>query len=115
MVIQIQPSIWEELWLLCGSFLLGSILMTGYSLFLILRVWIPHKGGAVVLEDILFWTVAAGAIFALLFLLNEGALRFYALASTGAGMSLSYRFIGKKVTALAEKCKAKWKKVLHKP
>ena len=83
--------------------------MTGYSLFLIMRVWIPHKRGAVVAEDALFWMVASMGIFTLLFLLNEGALRFYSL-----GMGLTYGLMGKKVTTFAENCKSKWKKVLHK-
>lgn len=96
------------------SFALGILLMAGYSLFLIMRVWIPHKRGAVVAEDALFWMVASMGIFTLLFLLNEGALRFYSLGSTALGMGLTYGLMGKRVTTFAEKCKSKWKKVLHK-
>ena len=101
--------------MLFGSFLLGAVLMTGYSLFLFLRGIVPHGRGAVILEDMVFWSVAAGAIFTLLYLLNEGSLRFYALASTGVGMELIFHFLGKKAVSRAGKCKAKWKKVLHKP
>lgn len=82
--------------------------MTVYNIFLILRVLIRHKKPIIVMEDTFFWILSSVAIFALLFLLNEGNVRFYALMSVALGMWFQYHLIGKRSRDFV-------KKVLRKP
>lgn len=93
---EVDPSIMEELWLLCSSFLLGAGLMIFYDLIRLSRALIPQGFWVVALEDAFFWTISSVAIFVLLFVFNEGRIRFYALLAVGLGMLLYYAFIGKR-------------------
>ncbi|SFQ42449.1 Spore cortex protein YabQ (Spore_YabQ) [Lachnospiraceae bacterium XBB1006] len=99
MWIQVQESIYEELKLLGGSFALGNLLMLVYGLILAARRMVRHPHRAIVWEDGGFWIVASGSIFWLLFVMNEGRLRFYALGSVAGGMWFHFRFITKKILA----------------
>lgn len=92
----VAPSISDELWLLGASFLLGIALMIFYDVIRLFRALIPQGFWAVAVEDILFWTVSSVAIFILLFVFNEGRIRFYALLSVGLGMLLYYVLVGKR-------------------
>ncbi len=94
-MIEINESIFQELELLVMSFVLGVVLMILYDIIRLFRMVKRQGAVAVAVEDLLFWAVASVAIFGLLFLLNEGNIRFYALASTMGGMIIYYRTIGK--------------------
>lgn len=95
-MMNVHPAIVSEIRLLFLSFLLGIILMVVYDLIRFTRVLIRHKAAIVFVEDIFFWVVASGAIFALLFLENGGRIRFYAMAAVGLGMLLWYVLVGRR-------------------
>ncbi|MBE5905735.1 MAG: hypothetical protein E7277_02930 [Lachnospiraceae bacterium] len=99
MWIQVQDSIYVELKLLGTSFLLGNLLMLLYGILLCLRRLVVHNRHVVAWEDGFFWVVASVSIFLLLFVMNEGQLRFYALASVALGMWLHFKVITKKILA----------------
>ncbi|MGN0169399.1 MAG: spore cortex biosynthesis protein YabQ [Lachnospiraceae bacterium] len=92
----VNPSILDELWLLGSSFLLGIGLMVFYDGIRLFRALIPQGFWAVALEDLVFWAISSIAIFVLLFVFNEGRIRFYALLAVGLGMLLYYAVIGKR-------------------
>lgn len=99
----INESIGNEVRLLVAAFVLGVVLMMLYDVIRLIRFMIKHRFLAVAVEDSIFWMIASLGIFALLFLLNEGNIRFYALGAVGIGMSVYYYRIGKK-----------WPKILKK-
>jgi spore cortex biosynthesis protein YabQ len=76
-----------------ADFLLVSLLwgvgMTAvYDCLRILRTAVRHASAVVAAEDFLYWIFATFALFVLLFSMNDGNLRWYALAGAGAGMWL---------------------------
>ena len=64
----------------------GVCLMAAYDVIRAWRRLMIHKKAAVILEDVLFWTLAAVAVFLLLFFQNNGIIRWYAIAAVGIGM-----------------------------
>lgn len=61
------------------SFLTGVGLMMVYDLLRLLRLVIVHKPFWIGVEDFCFWIYAAVMTFGLLYELNEGTLRGYAI------------------------------------
>ena len=92
----VDPSIVDELCLLAASLLLGIALMVLYDVIRLFRTLIRQGFWAVAVEDALFWVVSSIAIFILLFVFNEGRIRFYALLAVGLGMLSYYALIGKR-------------------
>lgn len=82
--------------LLVLSFALGIALMLIYDVIRFFRIVVGHGFWLVFIEDIIFWVIASGAIFALLFLENGGRIRFYAMAAVSVGMLLWYLIVGKR-------------------
>ena len=70
------------------SLLWGVGLTVVYDCLRSVRVAVRHASVAVAAEDFLYWIFAAFALFVLLFSMNDGKLRWYALAGAGAGMWL---------------------------
>ena len=77
-----------ESWFVLHSFLLGALITFFYDLFRILRRIIPHGIFWISLEDLIFWVMATGSIFYLLYYENNGMFRWIAVISAGAGMLL---------------------------
>ena len=67
------------------SFLLGAFITFCYDLFRILRRIIPHGIFWISLEDLVFWVMATGGIFYLLYYENNGMFRWFAVIGAGAG------------------------------
>lgn len=78
----------QEADFLLVSLLWGVGLTMVYDCLRIVRVAVRHASAAVAAEDFLYWIFAAFALFVLLFSMNDGNLRWYALAGAGAGMWL---------------------------
>ena len=70
------------------SFLLGAFITFCYDIFRILRRIIPHGIFWISLEDLIFWVMATGGIFYLLYYENNGMFRWFAVISAAAGMLL---------------------------
>ena len=77
-----------EGWFMLHSFLLGAFITFCYELFRILRRIIPHGIFWISLEDLVFWVMATGGIFYLLYYENNGMFRWFAVIGAGAGMLL---------------------------
>ncbi|MCI8466327.1 MAG: spore cortex biosynthesis protein YabQ [Lachnospiraceae bacterium] len=80
--------IYQEADFLLVSLLWGMGLTAVYDILRIARAAIRHASFVVAVEDFLYWIFAAFALFFLLFSMNDGNLRWYALAGAAAGMWL---------------------------
>ena len=83
------------------SFVTGVGLMVVYDLLRFLRIVIPHRPFWTGVEDLGFWIYAGIMTFGLLYEMNEGTLRGYAIAVVLLGMILYDRI-----------CSRIWLKVL---
>ena len=73
-------------WLSC--FITGAVITFIYDQIRIVRRVLPHGSVLVAVEDILFWFFAAIVIFSLLYRMNAGTLRWFAVFGLAAGMYL---------------------------
>lgn len=77
-----------EIRLLTGCFLTGVWLLVVYDVLRVLRLIIPHHSFWTGLEDLGYWIYAGTTTFVLLYRLNDGNLRAYAIIGVFAGMVL---------------------------
>lgn len=76
--------IWGQIWYVSASFLWGIVLMFAYDFILAARRRIRHGKIATLVEDWIFWAVAALFVFQMIFALNNGIIRsFFVLAFVG--------------------------------
>lgn len=94
-----------ELTLTGMSFCTGIGLMIVYDLLRIIRLFIPHHPFWTGLEDLIFWIYAALMTFLLLYELNEGILRGYAVCIVLAGMILYDRLCSRFCLKLLKKAR----------
>ncbi|MCD2492222.1 spore cortex biosynthesis protein YabQ [Lacrimispora sp. NSJ-141] len=78
----------EEADFLLVSLLWGAGLTAAYDCFRIARTAVRHASWAVAIEDFIYWVFAGFALFYLLFTMNDGNVRWYALAGAASGMWL---------------------------
>ena len=78
----------EEADFLLVSVLWGVGLTVLYDGLRILRIAVRHAAFMTAIEDLLYWIVTFFAVFLLLFSMNDGKVRWYALAGALAGMWL---------------------------
>ncbi len=79
-------------WLYC--FLTGIAITMVYDLLRIARRVIKHPYFFVALEDILFWIFVSVALFLLLYHMNNGSLRWFAVFGLFVGMLLYKKILG---------------------
>ena len=79
-------------WFYC--FLTGIGITLVYDLIRIARRVIPHIGFFVALEDGIFWVYACITIFLLLYRMNNGTLRWFAVFGLAAGMWIYKKVFG---------------------
>lgn len=77
-----------ELKLFLSSVGWGIILVILYDCLRILRRLIKHNRLCTALEDILYWSVSAVLIFRMMYLINDGAIRGFAIVGVLIGMVL---------------------------
>lgn len=99
-----------EVRLLLYSLCSGAGLMAVYDLLRIFRIFVPHSVFFVGIEDMAYWIYAALITFSLLYKLNDGGLRGYAIAGVFAGMFLYDRFISRFFLKLLKNIR-KWLKM----
>ena len=73
-------------WLFC--FVTGAVITFIYDQIRIVRRVLPHGSVLVAIEDLLFWLFAGIVIFSLLYRMNAGTLRWFAVFGLAAGMFL---------------------------
>lgn len=99
-----------EAWLLLLSLLVGCWLMLVYDLLRVLRLMIKHSSFVMGIEDFIYWIYAGTATFMLLYELNDGGVRMYAVAGVFAGMILYDKIVSRFLFAALKKA-GKWFKI----
>lgn len=79
------------------SFLFGALLFLAYDILVILRNIIRHAKFVMAIEDIGFWTTAGILIFFMMYNLNDGIIRYYAIISIILGMRLYQIILSKHI------------------
>lgn len=79
-------------WLSC--FVTGILITMLYDVLRILRRVIPHGGFLTSLEDSLFWVFVTILLFLLLYHMNNGTLRWFAVFGLFAGMWIYKKIFG---------------------
>lgn len=59
-----------------------------YDMFRIFRLVIYHKSFWIAIEDILYWIYCAIGMFVLMYMRNDGSIRWFSIAGSGLGMIL---------------------------
>lgn len=102
-----SPQIKEELMLLLMSMYGGLVLIVCYDLIRIFRRLFTASILRVIVEDVIFWSVASIFMFNILLKYNYGRPRYYAIGATLGMMALFEWFIGRhlidKVTLILRK------------
>lgn len=105
-----------ELRLFLSSIVWGITLIVFYDCFRIFRRIIKHNKFWAAFEDVIYWTVSAFLIFCLMYQMNDGAIRGFALVGILIGMVLYHYSISSfivKFTSLGiEKCILSTKKFI---
>ena len=99
-----------EAWLLLLSLLLGCWLMVVYDLLRVLRLMIKHSSFVMGIEDFFYWIYVGTATFMLLYELNDGGVRMYAVAGVFTGMILYDKIVSRFLFAALKKA-GKWFKI----
>lgn len=79
-------------WLFC--FVTGAVITFIYDQIRIVRRVLPHGSVLVAIEDLLFWLFAGIVIFSLLYRMNAGTLRWFAVFGLATGMFFYKKFSG---------------------
>ena len=82
-------------WFYC--FVTGVMITCVYDVFRVARRVIRHSYIFVALEDILFWIFVSVALFLLLYHMNNGTLRWFAVLGLFAGMYFYKKIFGDKL------------------
>lgn len=90
-----SPQIKEELMLLLMSMYGGLVLIVCYDLIRIFRRLFTASILRVIVEDVIFWSVASIFMFNILLKYNYGRPRYYAIGATLGMMALFEWFIGR--------------------
>lgn len=100
-----------------ASFLWGAFLFLVYDLFVIFRKIIPHLKIMTAIEDIGFWITAGILIFRMMYQLNDGVIRYYAIISMILGMKLYQVTLSKLIVKIGSSiglwCKKQVKRFLY--
>ena len=68
------------------SILWGIILVLVYDMILVLRRIVPHNKIVKFFEDVVFWIVSGFLIFKMMYQVNEGKVRSFAILGVCRGM-----------------------------
>ena len=89
------------------SLTLGVWLMILYDILRVFRAVLPHGTLAVNLEDLVYFVYCGFQTFDMLYVYQNGTIRFYAIGAVGLGMILYERIVGRKLrNYLKKKCKS---------
>ena len=89
------------------SLTLGVWLMILYDILRVFRAVLPHGTLAVNLEDLVYFVYCGFQTFDMLYVYQNGIIRFYAIGAVGLGMILYERIVGRNLrNYLKKKCKS---------
>ena len=89
------------------SLTLGVWLMILYDILRVFRAVLSHGTLAVNLEDLVYFVYCGFQTFDLLYVYQNGTIRFYAVGAIGLGMILYERIVGRKLRNYLKKvCKS---------
>lgn len=100
----------EELTVLVMCGYGGLVLIICYDVIRIFRRLVLASIVRVIIEDVIFWTVAALYIFQIFFQYNYGIPRYYGILAVLGAMWLFEYFVGRKII---DKCSLILKKILN--
>lgn len=83
---RMSPDILKETQFLLYSALLGITITFAYDWFRIFRRILPHNNFFVSFEDLIYWVMCSVAAFAVLYKVNNGTLRWFAVIGATLGM-----------------------------
>ncbi len=111
MWMQTATAMWgqltSEVRLLGVSLVMGVWLMILYDMLRVFRAVLPHGTLAVNLEDLVYFVYCGFQTFDLLYVYQNGTIRFYAVGAIGLGMILYERIVGRKLRNYLKKvCKS---------
>ena len=86
-----------------ASFLWGALLFLAYDLLVILRRVIRHPKFFIAFEDLAFWITASILIFRMMYQMNDGVIRYFAIISVILGMKLYQITLGKLIVSLGSR------------
>ena len=110
-----SPAINEELLVLAMCAYGGLVLMVCYDAIRIFRRVFRASIIRVIVEDVIFWTVAALFIFQMFFKYNYGRPRYYGVIAVLGTMALFEWLVGKRVVEKCAVILTKIMKTLLKP
>lgn len=110
-----SPQISEEVLLLLVSMYCGLVLVLCYDAMRIFRRIFSASIYRVIVEDIIFWTIASIFMFDIFLKYNYGRPRFYAIGVALGVMVLFERFIGRHIVDRLSRFFYKIIKTLLKP
>ena len=110
-----SPGIREELVVLAMCGYGGLVLIVCYDVIRIFRRVFSASIVRVILEDVIFWTVAALFIFEIFFKYNYGRPRYYGVIAVLGTMALFERLAGKRIVEKGAVVLTKIMKTLLKP
>lgn len=95
-----SPEIINESYFLLYSIFSGVVITVVYDMIKIVRNVIPHDGFFIALEDICFWIFASLFLFSMLYKMNYGTVRWFAIAGSGLGMMAYKKLIGQYIVEI---------------
>ena len=87
----------RQLRIAAAMFLLGVMIILLYDIIIASRDSRKKKTFVKIIEDFIFWQISAGAVFYVIYTLNEGIIRGYEIAACFFGMILTHVTVGRKL------------------
>ena len=111
MWMQTATAMWgqltSEVRLFGVSLVMGVWLMILYDILRVFRAVLPHGTLAVNLEDLVYFVYCGFQTFDMLYVYQNGIIRFYAIGAVGLGMILYERIVGRNLRNYLKKvCKS---------
>lgn len=96
-------------------FIWGVWMMILYDMLRIFRMVMYHKALWIAIEDILYWIYCAVGMFVVMYMWNDGKIRWFSIASAGLGMFLYNILVSKYAVPIIGKGIYKLIRVLFAP
>lgn len=82
------------------SIFAGVIITMVYDIIKIVRNVIPHDGFFIAIEDTIFWIFASLYLFSMLYKMNNGTVRWFAIAGSAVGMIVYKKLLGQYIVEI---------------
>ncbi len=78
--------VFPEIRMFFVALIAGAAVLLGYNLLIIIRMLIRHKKVIIIIEDMVYWIIAAWLVFITMFRISNGVLRIGFVLGAGTGM-----------------------------